>query len=129
MAATPRVQPEMNVAVFSCCRRVWCVAGLLLASRLFLLSAEVDSSAVNVRPSGLQDNSCMLVMVPASSSSFFKHVDIESVVARVLSHNHNLLLPVKEVEVIPLGTLPQGCSDEGLPFLECDTACRHAVFL
>ena len=52
-------------------------------------------------------------------------MDIQSVVARVLSHNHNLLLPVKEVEVIPLGTLPQGCSDEGLPW----KARLHVVML
>ena len=37
-----------------CYRRVWCVAGLPLATHLFLLSAEVGSSAVYVRPSGLQ---------------------------------------------------------------------------
>ena len=31
-----------------CCRRVWCVAGLPLATRLLLLSAEVGISAVYV---------------------------------------------------------------------------------
>ena len=51
-----------------CWRRVWCVAGLPLATRLFLLSAEAGISAVYVRPSGLQDRSCGLVMVPASFS-------------------------------------------------------------
>ena len=45
-----------------CCHIVWCVAGLLLATRLFLLSAEVGISVVYVRPSGLQDHSCRLVM-------------------------------------------------------------------
>ena len=46
-----------------CHRRVWCVTGLLLAARLFLLSAEMCISAVHVQPSGLQDRSCGLVMV------------------------------------------------------------------
>ena len=46
----------MNVAVFSSS----------LATHLFLLSAEAGISAVYVRPSGLQDRSCRLVMVPAS---------------------------------------------------------------
>ena len=48
---------KMNVAAFSsssCCRRVWCVAGLLLATRLFLLSADVGIFALHIRPSGLQ---------------------------------------------------------------------------
>ena len=50
------------------CCRVWCVyiAGLPLATRLFLLSADAGISAVYVRPSGLQDRSCGSVMVPAS---------------------------------------------------------------
>ena len=37
-----------------------------MATHLFLLSADLGISAVHVRPSGLQDRSCMLVMVPAS---------------------------------------------------------------
>ena len=45
-----------------------CIAGLLLATRLFLLSAEVGISAVYVRPSGLKYPCCSLVMVPASFS-------------------------------------------------------------
>ena len=45
-----------------CCRRVWCVAGRPLATRLFLLTAEVGISAVYVWPSGLQERSCRLVM-------------------------------------------------------------------
>ena len=32
-----------------------------------------------------------------------------------------MLPQVKEVEVVPLSALPQGCSDEGLLFLEGDT--------
>ena len=48
------------------CSNHW--AGLLLATHLFLLSAEVGIFAVYVRPSGLQDHSCILVMVPASFS-------------------------------------------------------------
>ena len=40
---------------------------------------------------------------------------------RSLIHDHNLLPPVEEVEVVPLSALPQGCSDEGLLFLEGDT--------
>ena len=43
---------------------------------------------------------------------------IELVVAPAQSHDHNLLPPVKKVEVIPLSAMPQGCSDEGLLFLE-----------
>ena len=49
-----------------CCPRVWCVAGLALATRLILLSAEAGLSAVCFWPSGLRDSSCRLVMVPAS---------------------------------------------------------------
>ena len=51
-----------------CCRRVWCVAGLLLATHFVLLSAEAGTSAVHVQPSGLQDRSCRLVKMPASFS-------------------------------------------------------------
>ena len=48
-----------------------------------------------------------------------------SVVARVLSHDHNLLPPVKEVDVIPLGTLPQDCcSDQDLLFYEKERVDR-----
>ena len=46
---------RLNSPVPPCCRRVWCVAGLPLATRLFLLSEEVAISAVHVQPSGLQD--------------------------------------------------------------------------
>ena len=46
---------------------------------------------------------------------------------RNLSHDHNLLPPVEEVEVIPLSALPQGCSDEGLLFLE-DDFCLAVFF-
>ena len=68
IAATLRVHAvcKMNVAVQL--QSLACIAGLLLATRLFLLSAEVGISAVYVRPSGLKDPSCSLVMVPASFS-------------------------------------------------------------
>ena len=49
---------QLSSWVPPCCRRVWCVTGLLLATHLFLLSAEVGISAVYVRPSDLQDGSC-----------------------------------------------------------------------
>ena len=73
IAATLRVQSARwtwpSSPVPPCCPRVWCVTALLLTTHFFLLlSAEVDISAVNVRPSGLQDCSCTLVMVPASLS-------------------------------------------------------------
>ena len=47
-----------------CCRTVWCVTGLPLATSLFLLSAEAGISAAYVLPSGLQDCGCRLVMAP-----------------------------------------------------------------
>ena len=72
IAATLRVQSARwmwrSSPVSPCCRRVWCVAGLPLATHLFLLSAEAGISAVYVRPSGLQDRRRTLVMVPASLS-------------------------------------------------------------
>jgi len=72
IAATLRVQSARwmwpSSPVPPCCCRVWCVAGLLVATRLFFLSAGVGISAVYVRLSGLQDCSCRLVMVPASFS-------------------------------------------------------------
>ena len=45
-----------------CCCRVWCVSGLLLATKYFLLlllllSAKAGNSAAYVQPSGLQDRS------------------------------------------------------------------------
>ena len=43
-------------------------------------------------------------------------------------NDHNLLQPVKEVEVTPLSALPQGCSDERLPFLEGDTVVLLSSF-
>ena len=63
---------KMNIAVFSsssfCCRRVWCVAGLLLATHFVLLSAGAGISALHAQTSGLQDRSSRLVVVPASFS-------------------------------------------------------------
>ena len=59
------------------------MAGMLLATHLFLLSAETGITAVYVRPSGLQFRNCRLVMVPALF--FPEHVGVESVVARVVS--------------------------------------------
>ena len=56
---------------------------MLLATHLFLLSAETGITAVYVRPSGLQFRNCRLVMVPALF--FPEHVGVESVVARVVS--------------------------------------------
>ena len=53
---------------------------------------------------------------------------IESVVSRAWSRDHNLLPPVKGVEVILLSALPQGCSDEGLLFLEGDTVVLLSSF-
>ena len=43
-------------------------------------------------------------------------------------HDHNLLQPVKEVKVPLLSALPQGCSDEGLLFLEADTVVLLSSF-
>ena len=63
----------LSFPVPPCCHRVWCVTGLLLATHLFLLSAEVGISAVYVRPPGHQDHSCRLVMVPASFAWTFGH--------------------------------------------------------
>ena len=59
---------------------------------------------------------------------FPEHVGIESVVARAYSHDHSLLPPLKEVEVIPLSALPRGCSDEGLLFLQGDTVVLLSSF-
>ena len=70
VAATLRVQSARwlwpSSPVPPCCCRVWCVAGLPLATHFILLSAEAGLSAVCFWPSGLQDSSCRLVMVPAS---------------------------------------------------------------
>ena len=72
ITATLKVQsarwmwPSSPVPPF--CLRVWCVAGLLLATHFVLLPAEAGISAVHVQLSGLQDCSCTLVMVPASFS-------------------------------------------------------------
>ena len=56
------------------CLRVWCVAGLLLATHFVLLPAEAGIFAVHVQLSGLQDCSCTLVMVPASFSWTYQKV-------------------------------------------------------
>ena len=54
IAATLRVQSARLMSLSSpvplCCRIVWCVTGLPLATHLVLLSAEVGISAVYVRP-------------------------------------------------------------------------------
>ena len=59
---------------------------------------------------------------------FPEYVGIESVVALAYSHDHSLLPTVKEVEVVPLNALPQGCSDEGLLFLEDDAVVLLSSF-
>ena len=57
-----------------------------------------------------------------------KDDSVESVVARVCSLDRNLLPPVEEAEIVPLSALPQGCSDEGLLFLEGDIVVLLSSF-
>ena len=76
IAATLRVQDECGPLLqllFAAVEFDEYTSGLLLATRLFRLSAQTGISAVNVQPSGLQDRSGWLVMVPASFSRTCGH--------------------------------------------------------